>query len=392
MPNTPDILLLQLFFIFVWAKIFGELFERLSLPAVVGEILAGVVLGPYAANFVTPSDTVNSIAEVGAIFLLFTVGLETKPKDLLRVGRESIRVAIAGVVVPFVLGFSYMMLRHHPTPESVFVAAAMVATSVGVTARLLGDLDLLQTRAAQIILGAAVFDDILGMLVLALVTGLSTVGGVKWWALMVLLVEALGFAIFMMVFAPRIIGRMRPAVSHMSTRNAPLILSFAICLGLSVAAERIGMAAIIGAFFAGLAFAEYSPEWNLHRRVSAITEFLAPYFFFTMGARLNLRVFTPDIWFAAIMITLLAVVSKVAGCSLAVWKEEGRSTALRVGVGMTPRGEVGLIVALVDLQMTIISDAAYAIVIFMTGVTTIMAPPVSLYLIKRRAPGGATAD
>ena len=135
MPNTPDILLLQLFFIFVWAKIFGEVFERLSLPAVVGEILAGVVLGPYATNFIVPNDTVNSIAELGAIFLLFTVGLDTRPKELLRVGRESLRVAIAGVIVPFVLGFSYMMLRHHPTPESIFVAAAMVATSVGVTAR-----------------------------------------------------------------------------------------------------------------------------------------------------------------------------------------------------------------------------------------------------------------
>src|SRR3954464_2990874 len=392
MTNTPDILLLQLFFIFVWAKIFGEVFERLSLPAVVGEILAGVVLGPYATNFVAPSDTVNSIAEVGAIFLLFSVGLATRPKELLRVGRESLRVAAAGVAVPFALGYAYMAVRHHPTPEAIFVAAAMVATSVGVTARVLGDLDLLQTRAAKIILGAAVFDDILGMLVLALVTGMVAVGGVKWWSLIALVVEAVAFAVIMMVFAPRIIGRMRPAVSHMSTRNAPLILSFAICLGLSVAAERIGMAAIIGAFFAGLAFAEYSPEWNLHRRVSAITEFLAPYFFFTMGARLNLRVFTPDIWFAAIMITLLAVVSKVAGCSLAVWKEEGRSTALRVGVGMTPRGEVGLIVALVGLQMKIISDAAYAIVIFMTGVTTIVAPPVLRYLFKRRAPREAAAD
>jgi len=366
-------------------------FERLSLPAVVGEILAGVVLGPYATNFITPSDTVNSIAEVGAIFLLFTVGLQTSPKDLLRVGRESLRVALAGVILPFALGFSYMMLRHHPTPEAIFVAAAMVATSVGVTARVLGDLDLLQTRAARIILGAAVFDDILGMLVLALVTGLNSVGGVKWWALMVLLVEAAGFAIFMIVFAPRIIGRMRPAMSQMSTRNAPLILAFAICLGLSVAAEKIGMAAIIGAFFAGLAFAEYSPEWDLHRRVSAITEFLAPYFFFTMGARLNLHVFTADILFAASVITLLAIVSKVVGCGLAVWKE-GRQVALRVGVGMTPRGEVGLIVALVGLQMKLISDATYAIVLFMTAVTTIVAPPVLRYLFKGAVPGPAVAD
>lgn len=391
MPDSPDILLLQLFFIFVWAKIFGEVFERLSLPAVVGEILAGVVLGPYATGFVAPNETIFSFAEIGAIFLLFSVGLETRPKDLLQVGRVSLRVALAGVALPFALGFGYMALRHHPTHESVFVAAAMVATSVGVTARVLDDLGLLQTRSARIILGAAVFDDILGMLVLALVTGLVSVGGVKLWTLIVLLLEAIAFAVFMLFFAPRIIGRMRPAITHISTRNAPLIFSFAICLGLSVAAEKIGMAAIIGAFFAGLAFAEYSPEWDLHRRVNAITEFLAPYFFFTMGARLNLHVFNGDIVFAASIVTLLAIVSKIVGCGFPVWKE-GRQVALRVGVGMTPRGEVGLIVALVGLQMGTISDATYGIVVFMTAVTTILAPPALRYLFRRRTPEAVAAD
>lgn len=381
MPEHPDILLLQLFFIFVWAKIFGEVFERLALPAVVGEILAGVVLGPYATQLIAPSETVYSIAEIGAIFLLFSVGLETRPQELLKVGRVSLRVALAGVAVPFALGFAYMMLRRHPSHEAVFVAAAMVATSVGVTARVLADMDVLQTRAARIILGAAVFDDILGMLVLALVSGLASAGGIQVWGLTVLFIEAAAFAIFMMFFAPRIIGRIRPAIRRVSTRNAPLIFSLAICLGLSVAAEKIGMAAIIGAFFAGLAFAEYSPEWDLHPRVNAITEFLAPYFFFTMGARLNLHVFTADILFAAAVITILAILSKVIGCGFPVWKE-GREIALRVGVGMTPRGEVGLIVALVGLTMGTISDATYGIVVFMTAVTTILAPPALRFLYR----------
>jgi len=388
MPEHADILLLQLFFIFVWAKIFGEIFERLALPAVVGEILAGVVLGPYATKFIVPSATILSIAEIGAIFLLFSVGLETKPADLMRVGKVSLRVALAGVAVPFALGFAYMMLMRHPSHEAVFVAAAMVATSVGVTARVLGDLNLLQTRAARIILGAAVFDDILGMLVLALVSGLASVGGVKVWSLAVLLVEAAAFAAVMMFFAPRVIGRIRPAMQRASTRNAPLIFSLAICLGLSVAAEKIGMAAIIGAFFAGLAFAEYSPEWDLHPRVSAITEFLAPYFFFTMGARLNLQAFTPQIVLSAVVITILAIVSKMVGCGLPV-RHEGRRMALQVGVGMTPRGEVGLIVALVGLTMGTISDATYGIVVFMTGVTTIVAPPFLRYLFRGEAKAAA---
>ena len=164
MPHGTDTLLLQLFTIFVWAKVFGELFERLSMPAVLGEILAGVVLGPYATSFIVPTDTVFSIAEIGAIFLLFTVGLETSPADLVRVGRVSMGVAAAGVVLPFVLGFGYLMLHNEPSHEAAFVGAAMVATSVGITARVLRDMHVLKAHASQVILGAAVFDDILGML------------------------------------------------------------------------------------------------------------------------------------------------------------------------------------------------------------------------------------
>src|SRR5512140_473651 len=128
MPHGADIFLLELFAIFVWAKVFGEIFEQMSLPGVLGEILAGVVLGPHATGLVAPNETVGSIAEIGAIFLLFTVGLETRPSDLIQVGRQSIRVALAGVAVPFLLGFGYLHLRGEPVRESVFVATAMVAT------------------------------------------------------------------------------------------------------------------------------------------------------------------------------------------------------------------------------------------------------------------------
>jgi len=170
----------------------------------------------------------------------------------------------------------------------------------------------------------------------------------------------------------------------MSTQNAPLILALAICLGLSVAAERIGMAAIIGAFFAGLAFAEYSREWGLAPRVSAINEFLAPFFFFTMGSRLDLRVFEPDVVVACVVVTVLALAGKVVACGLPVLRE-GWPSALKVGIGMTPRGEIALIVALVGLQMKMISQAGYAIVVFMTAATTLVAPPVLRYLFKHEA-------
>jgi Kef-type K+ transport system membrane component KefB len=385
MPTGTDTLLLQLFAIFVWAKVFGEVFEQLSLPAVLGEILAGVVLGPYAVGWVLPGETVSSIAELGAIFLLFAVGLETRPQELIRVGRTSLRVALAGVIAPFVLGFAFLRLSHQPLHEAVFVAAAMVATSVGITARVLRDLEVLATRTAQIILGAAVFDDILGMIILAVVAGVATGGAVHWTHLGVVTAEAVGFALLMLFVGPRVVQRLHPWVERMSTREAPLILALALCLGLSVAAMRIGMAAIIGAFFAGLVFADYAPEWKLLPRAQAINELLTPFFFFTMGARLNVRVFDSSILVAAVAITLLAIVSKVAGCGLPVVRDGWRSV-LRVGVGMTPRGEVALIVALIGLQRGMISQRAYAVVIFMTAVTTLLAPPVLKRLYRGVAP------
>lgn len=391
MPTGTDTLLLELFAIFVWAKVFAEVFEQLALPAVLGEILAGVVLGPYATGLVAPSETVSSIAEIGAIFLLFTVGLETRPQELIRVGRTSVRVAVAGVAVPFAMGFLYMKLRHEVTHEAVFVAAAMVATSVGITARVLSDLHMLANRTSKIILGAAVFDDILGMIILAVVAGMVSAGGIRWWHLGVVTVESIGFALFMIFYGPRVVRRLRPSMERMSTPDPPLILALAICLGLSVAATKIGMAAIIGAFFAGLIFADYSPEWNLQPRVHAINEFLGPFFFFTMGSHLNVKVFNGRILMAALIISLLAVISKVIGCGLPVLRD-GWKTALRVGVGMTPRGEVALIIALIGLQMNMISQNAYAIVICMTAVTTMLAPPLLRILFRDEIPSAEEAE
>ncbi len=386
---------MQLFTIFVWAKAFGEIFERLKLPAVLGEILAGVILGPYATRFVIPNDTIFSIAEIGAIFLLFTVGLETSPTDLIKVGRISLNVAAAGILVPFVLGFAFLRLHGEPVHEATFVGAAMVATSVGITARVLRDMHVLKTRTAQIILGAAVFDDILGMVLLAVVASLAQPTGVNWLHIGIVAAQAVGFALFMIFVGPRVIRRVRPGLQRMSTHDAPLILALAICLGLSVAASKIGMAAIIGAFFAGLVFADYSPEWNLHPRVHGINEFLAPFFFFTMGTRLDLSVFSPDLIFVASVLSVLALVSKMIGCGAPMLRFRSPwIDALKVGVGMTPRGEVALIVALIGVQMTppAISQRAYAMVIFMTAVTTILPPPFLRMLYREESEAAAAAN
>jgi len=384
MPHGPDQFLLELFAVFVAAKVVGEIFERLRLPAVLGEILAGVTLGPYALGWIHPSETLHSIAEIGAIFVLFYAGLETSPQDLIRVGRKALLVAVAGIVVPFALGFAYMKWRGDASTEAIFVGAAMVATSVGITARVLGDLKVLSTRTAKIILGAAVFDDILGMLLLAVVVGLASGGGLQWLHLGVLGVEAAAFALFMIFVAPYIVRRIQPGMERLSTQNASLIVALAICLFLSWLSVKIGMAAIIGAFFAGLMFADHAPQWNLLPRVGGITEFLAPFFFFSIGSQLDVHLFSGDVLLAAIIVSLLAIVSKVIGCGLPL-VSEGWTAVFRVGVGMMPRGEVALIVALVGLNSQIVTQSTYAIVVFMTAVTTILAPPLLRYLFRNQS-------
>lgn len=373
MGHDPADLLLELFAIFVAAKVLAEVFERLHVPGVLGEITAGAVLGPYALGWVHTSETIHSIAEVGAIFVLFSAGLETSARDLIRVGRQALLVAVMGVVVPFALGFAYMELRGQPSTESIFVGAAMVATSVGITARVLRDMGVLSSRTSRIILGAAVFDDILGMLLLAVVAGIASGGGLEWLHLGVLLAEAAAFALFMIFVAPRIVRRIHPQVEQLSTQNASLIVSLAICLFLSWLSARIGVAAIIGAFFAGLMFADYAPHWNLIPRVGGITEFLAPYFFFSIGSGLDVHVFNGGVLWATAIVSVLAIVSKLVGCGLPLLRE-GWPAALRVGVGMVPRGEVALIVALVGLRSEIVTQSTYAIVVAMTAVTTLVAP------------------
>ncbi len=390
MPHGPETLLLELFAIFVAAKVVGEVFERLRLPAVLGEILAGVALGPYALGWIHPSVTIHSIAEIGAIFVLFDAGLETSPQGLIRVGRKALVVAVAGIIVPFVLGFLYMKWRGGASTEAIFVGAAMVATSVGITARVLGDLRVLASPTARIILGAAVFDDILGMILLALVAGLASAGSIRWIHLGILIAEAAAFALFMIFVAPHIVRRIHPRVGQLSTQNAGLIVALAICLLLSWLAAKIGMAAIIGAFFAGLMFADYAPKWDLMPRVHAITEFLAPFFFFSIGSRLDVRLFSGDVLVAAIVVSLLAIVSKLAGCGLPLLRD-GWHTVLSVGIGMMPRGEVALIVALVGLSSNIVTQSTYAIVVFMTAVTTMLAPPLLRYLFRREVREAETA-
>jgi len=379
-------LLLELFLMFASGKLLAEVCERLHQPAVLGEILAGVLLGPSVLSLIHPNEMTKGLAEIGAIFLLFTVGLETKPRELLQVGGTAALVAVLGVIVPFVFGFLYMNFTTHALVESIFVGAAMVATSVGITARVLADNGLLSTRMARVILGAAVLDDVLGLVVLAVVSSLS-MGRVDYLQLGIVTVEAIGFTLLIVLLGPRMVRKMQPTVERLRTRDSAFILSVILCLGLSLASVYIGMAAIIGAFLAGLALAEYGEEWRLRENANPIMEFMTPFFFVLLGAQMNLSTtMRPGMLLTATVICLLAILSKLVGCGLGSLNL-GWRPAFQIGVGMVPRGEVGLIIAAVGLELHTISDSIYGVVLLMSIVTTLFSPPVLRFLLSGKTNG-----
>lgn len=368
-------ILLDLFIMLAAAKLMAEMFERLKQPAVVGEILAGVLIGPSLLGWVTPSDTISILAEFGVIFLLFNVGLETKPQSIFVVGRRAMIVAVLGVVLPFVAGYFIAIAWGGSFVESMFIGAALVATSVGITARVLGSMGLLDTSTARIILGAAVIDDILGLIILSLVSAVGQ-GSVSYVGLAKTAVAAVLFTVFVALVGSRVINGLAPFIQRLRLGKPFFTLGLILCLGLSVASAYVGVAAIIGAFLAGMALAEATEEnHKMHRLTSGVTEFLVPFFLVNIGMQLNLSVFrdTSVIVFALVL-TAIAVVTKFVGCGIGAWGMPRREMA-QVGIGMVPRGEVGIVVAQIGLGLGVIGQTFFAAVLFMAVATTLIAPP-----------------
>src|SRR5262245_38727706 len=310
-------LLFTVFVTFVAAKLAAEIFERLKQPAVAGEILAGVVIGPSVLGLVAPSELTEALSEIGVIFLLFLVGLETKPADIFRVGWRALLVAVLGVVVPFIAGYLIVLAWGETQIEAIFVGAALVATSVGITARVLGQMGLLGLETSRIILGAAVFDDILGLLILAVVSSMAK-GGVNYVQIGTTAVMAIGFTLLIMFVGARTVNRIRPRVESLKLGHSQLIFGLSLCLGLALVAAQLGVAAIIGAFLAGMAMAETAEGTDMPHQVEAVTEFLLPFFLTNIGMQVNLDAFlNRSTIFLAIAVTLLAVLSKLIGCGVA---------------------------------------------------------------------------
>lgn len=375
MENHVTEILMGLFVIFVAAQVGAEIAQRLKMPAVVGEIAAGVVIGPSVLNWVQVNEPLLVLAEIGAVILLFSVGLDTRVGDLRKVGAVAFWVGLVGVVVPFLLGGAWAFTTGYDTAHSLFIGAAFVATSAGITARVLHEMGVLGRRESRIILGAAVIDDILAMLLLGVVTALQTGEHIRMASLLLVLAQAVGFVAVIALLGTRLMRRRSRALDMPMNPHSPLSLTLALCLGLAALAAHLGLAAIIGAFLAGMVAAESRQRDDLAPRFQSIMVFVVPFFFVVTGAQVNLASLSSwSMINTLLLVTALATVGKMVGCGLGALPLGPRG-ALTVGVGMVPRGEVGIIVASLGRQAGVFGDNVYALIIGMSLLTSIIAPP-----------------
>jgi Kef-type K+ transport system membrane component KefB len=375
---------LAMLLVFGSAKLLAEAFERMKQPGIVGEIIAGIVIGPSVLGWIAPNDFLSALSQLGVMFLLFRVGLEVKASELLKVGGTAVVVASAGVAVPFLLGWGILRMWGQPHIEAVFTGAAMVATSVGITAQVLAAKGLMSARASRIILAAAVIDDILGLLVLAFVSSLAR-GQVDLAGLGATVALAFGFTLIVAKWGTRTVRRVVPRMQQrMRISESQFAISMCVLFALSLMAVYVGVAAIVGAFLAGMALSDTVGR-RLRDLTHGVTELLVPFFLVGVGMHLKLDALAGRSSLAlALVILLAALASKLIGCGLGAYSL-GLGDALRVGVGMMPRGEVGLVVAQIGLSMGVIAPEVFGVVVFMAVATTLIAPPL-LALAYRSVP------
>jgi Kef-type K+ transport system membrane component KefB len=351
--------------------------ERIGQTPVLGELLAGVVIGPGGLGLVRESEVIHALAELGVLILLFEVGLESDLGGLLRAGLQATLVAVIGVALPFAAGFGVMEALGHPPLLAVFVGATLTATSVGITARVLADLGRLQDEAAAVVLGAAVVDDILGLIILAVVTGVAHTGGVSAASIALLTAKALVFLAVALVLGRRLAPALIGWIGRLQARGTLIVYSLVFAMTLAALADRIGLATIIGAFAAGLVLATTERRAHIEERVKPVADLLVPVFFVTIGMKVEPALLNPfgeeaALGGMALLLTAVAIVSKLA-TGLAVYRKTVRRWV--VGVGMVPRGEVGLIFAGAGLAAGVIDEGLYSALVVAVMLTTFVAPP-----------------
>jgi Kef-type K+ transport system membrane component KefB len=383
--------LIALVAIIVSTKLLGELAQRLGQPAVLGELLAGVLLGGSVLGILNPADPViATMAELGVIMLLFVIGLETELASLLRVGSAATAVAIAGVVMPLGLGYFAGIALGLNQIAALVCGAALCATSVGITARVLSELGWLDSDEGRIILGAAVIDDIIGLIILAVVA--AVVGGTTVTPLSVARIA--GVAIAFVAAAVLVGGLVAPPIFRQVERirasGALGVFALAFAFLLAWLADRSGSAMIVGAFAAGLVLYRLPQRHDIEKAATTIGHFFVPIFFASVGSAVDLRalVDTRSLTLGAVLI-VCGIVGKVAAGFVPWWT---RGDKLFVGLGMMPRGEVGLIFAQMGLAAAAVSAGEYGALLLMVLVTTFVTPPALAWRARRHVRRDPDAD
>lgn len=404
-PAAPVVLALAV--ILVAAKLGGDFATRIKQPAVLGELLVGVVLGNVSLLGLTwfePMATnafLDMFSRVGVIILLFEVGLESTVGQMLKVGVSALLVATVGVVTPFALGYfvTRALMPDASVYVAIFIAATLTATSVGITARVLKDLEKSQTPEARIILGAAVIDDVMGLVILAVVTGVIAAADrgteLALSDVAITLLKAIGFLVGALVLGVWLSPRLFKIASRLRATMVLLAFGLGFCFALAWLADFIGLAPIVGAFAAGLILEDVhyqdlkdKEEHTLEELVKPISYFLVPVFFVLMGMRTDLRSFAqPGVMTLAVALVAVAIAGKLVAGVGALGKGLDR---VSIGVGMIPRGEVGLIFASIGSQLTVkgekVVDAkVFSAVVVMVIVTTMITPPVLKWSLNRKA-------
>jgi Kef-type K+ transport system membrane component KefB len=373
--------LLGLFWLLLGAKVGEEILRRLGQPAVVGELIGGFVVGPYALGLVVPGDVAIAFAELGVVVLLFTVGLEVRTDQLFAVGRPAILAALIAMVLPITAGFLLATIAGEDAMASVFVGLALAATSIGITSRVLRDMGVLSTKFARVIIGAALVDDILALVLIGLASGAAE-GDLS---ASTILVGVAGGGLVLLGFAAA--RRARGLPRHVFTwplfADTPLVPAVLLMLATALLAIWIGLAAIIGAFVMGLIIAETEAAEEVEHDFRPLASVFTPFFFAVTGAELNLgAVFEGEIALLVVALVVMGIITKAAGGMLGAW-EIGRWQAATVGFGMVPRGEVGIVVANLALAAAVVDESLFAAMIVAVLLTTVVAPYLLAYSIPR---------
>ena len=368
------------------AKLFAELFNKIRLPGVLGELLAGIIIGPFALGsipifdgkpLVILNETVRQIGELAGIVILFIAGLEITPREFLRGGAASFTIGALGVIVPFFLGYYVFTIFGLEGLQSILIATALTATSVAITVRVLTELGKMQTKEAKIILGAAIVDDILAIAVLSVVLTMVQTGNMdpNIFDIMFLILKILGIFAALLIGTIIIIPRIVNSERLWKARGSVEGIVTASFFGASAIAAAVGLSPIVGAFSVGMAVASTKIIKRVEDYVDKLEIIFAPLFFAIIGAQVNLTGINLDVLFLSAIIIVVAIFSKLAGCGLpALVFLRNRSKAMKVGIGMISRGEVGLIVAGIGVTSGVLSSNIYTTVIIMVAVTTLITP------------------